>query len=76
MHRIERIKPILRHLAMDEASCSIITDNHQASQKLYVGLVHRIFRMLLPNREDLVNFGKSLKSVIRMDKAVNISFKR
>ena len=32
MQRIERIEPILRHLAMDEPSASIITGNHQASQ--------------------------------------------
>ena len=33
MQRIERIEPILRHLAMDEPSASIITGNHQASQQ-------------------------------------------
>lgn len=33
MHWIKRIEPILRHLAMNEATCSIITGNHQASQQ-------------------------------------------
>lgn len=33
MHRIERIKPILRHLAMDEPSSPIITSNHQVCQQ-------------------------------------------
>ena len=33
MHRIERIEPILCHLAMDEPACSIVTGNHEASQQ-------------------------------------------
>lgn len=32
MHGIKRIKPILRHLAMDEPACAIITGNHQAGK--------------------------------------------
>lgn len=33
MHRIERIEPILRHLAIDKPSCSIIAGNHQTCQQ-------------------------------------------
>lgn len=33
MHRIKRIEPILRHLAMYEAPCSIVTGNHQTCQQ-------------------------------------------
>ena len=33
MHRIKRIEPILRHLAMDEPAFSIITSNHQTCQQ-------------------------------------------
>ena len=32
MHRIERIEPILRHLAMDKPSRSIIIGNQQAGK--------------------------------------------
>ncbi len=33
MRRIERIKSILRYLALDEPACPIITGNHQACQQ-------------------------------------------
>lgn len=33
MQWIESIEPILRHLAMDEPACSIITSNHQTCQQ-------------------------------------------
>lgn len=32
MYRIERIEPILCHLAMDKPVCSIITSNYQAGK--------------------------------------------